>query len=145
MSRQHKTILQRLETYCAENNLRLTNPRLYVLEIISSSRTPLGAYEILAMLRNKLDNPKPPTAYRAIEFLKEHGFIHRIESLNSYISCQSDHKHDGSQFMICDTCGKVIETHLCHLPDDFQNNVANANFTPEKWNLEIHGICARCQ
>ena len=133
------------ESYCKVGGHRLTDPRKYVLEIILATETPLGAYDVLEKLGDKLDNPKPPTAYRAIEFLLEHGFIHRIESLNAYVACESDHSHEGSQFMICDDCGKVIETHFCHLPDSFQKRLAEENFAATHWNLEIHGRCAACR
>ena len=139
------TSIKDLEQFCEAGGLRLTDPRRFVFEIIASAPKPIGAYDVLAELAKRMNNPKPPTAYRAIEFLLEHGFIHRIESLNAYILCHSDHSHDGSQFMVCDDCGRVIETHMCHLPPDFEKRVTAEHFTPTKWNLEIHGRCADCR
>lgn len=139
-----KSLLAQVTTYCKENGIRFTEPRQYVLEIIADSQKPIVAYDILRELAKKLDNPKPPTAYRAIEFLSEHGFIHRIESLNAYIACHSDHRHQGSQFMVCDDCGTVIETHLCHLPDPLIQKTRDANFHMNKWNVELHGSCGKC-
>ena len=40
-------ILQKALKFCDENNHRLTEPRKRVLEIISSSKKPIKAYEIL--------------------------------------------------------------------------------------------------
>ena len=139
------TIVKNLDTFCESNGLRITKPRQYVYEIVADAQKPIGAYDILAKLSKKLDNPKPPTAYRALEFLSEHGFIHRIESLNAYVICHSGHHHAGSQFMICDNCGRVIEAHLCHLPDDFLEQTSSENFTPKSWNIEIHGRCDQCR
>ena len=65
---------------CKQNKWRLTEPRLEVLRIISLSKNPIKAYDILKKLANKIKNPKPPTAYRAIQFWQKHKFIHRIES-----------------------------------------------------------------
>ena len=137
-------LLKQVEDYCAENGIRFTEPRRLVLEIILAATKPLGAYDILAELAKKIDNPKPPTAYRAIEFLTEHGFVHRIESLNAYVTCHSDHRHQGSQFMICDSCGEVTETHLCHLPPPLEAKTQEAGFHLSRWNVEIHGTCAAC-
>lgn len=139
-----KATLKNAEEYCAAHKHRLTQPRLEVLKIIAGSRKPLGAYEVLERLGRVMDNPKPPTAYRAIDFWKEHGFIHRIESLNAYVSCGAGHYHKGSQFMICDSCGTVIEAHLCELPAVFRDALTRSAFAPSSWNLEIHGACKNC-
>lgn len=102
---------------CKQNKWRLTEPRLEVLRIISLSKNPIKAYDILKKLANKIKNPKPPTAYRAIQFWQKHKFIHRIESLNAYQACSHGHSHAGAQFLICDDCGKVIESNLHEIPE----------------------------
>mgnify|MGYP006441902895 FL=1 len=137
-------LLKTAWTYCDANKHRLTEPRLAVLKIIAASTKPLGAYEILEKLGKTIKNPKPPTAYRALEFWQEHGFIHRIESLNAYIACEAGHQHKGAQFMICDDCGTVTEAHLCELPQPLKDSTAKNTFTPSSWNLEIHGLCGKC-
>lgn len=139
-----KDLIKQVAAYCEKNGLRFTEPRQYVLAIIAEAKKPIGAYDVLEQLAKHIDNPKPPTAYRAIEFLSEHGFIHRIESLNAYISCHSDHRHQGSQFMICDDCGTVIETHLCHLPAPLADKTVAAGFHMNRWNVELHGQCHQC-
>ena len=102
--------------FCDAGNHRLTEPRRNVLKIILSSKKPIKAYEILKKLSKGEYSPKPPTIYRAIEFWHSNNFIHRIESLNAYTACKARHLHKGSQFMICNECGKVIESHFCDLP-----------------------------
>ena len=139
-----QSIIQEASVYCERNKHRLTDPRVQVLRIIASCSRPPGAYEILAELGKIVRNPKPPTVYRAIEFWQEHGFIHRIESLNAYVICEAGHRHKGAQFMICNDCGIVIETHLCELPKSLKESTAKNAFVPSRWNLEIHGICKNC-
>ena len=138
-------IVKDVAGFCTEQGLRFTEPRQYVLEIIAAAKKPVGAYDILAALGEKIDNPKPPTAYRAIEFLEEHGFVHRIESLNAYVLCGTDHRHEGSQFMICDSCGDVTEAHLCHIPSDLAGKTEAAGFQLKHWSAELHGICKNCR
>ena len=78
---------EKIVEICKKNKWRLTEPRLEVLRIISLSKKPIKAYDILKKLANKIKNPKPPTAYRAIEFWQSHHFIHRIEpQLNFFAS-----------------------------------------------------------
>ena len=136
--------IEALRTYCKDHGQRATPPREHVLDIVASADHPLTAYDVLNKLSKKLNQPKPPTAYRALEFLMQHGFIHRIESLNSYVACGEDHKHRGSQFMICDTCGQVEEVHLCHIPDGLQKQVNQKGFNVSYWNAELHGLCRKC-
>lgn len=140
-----KKILAQAEQTCTQKDVRLTESRRYVLAIIASSSKPLGAYDILKSLSRKMDNPKPPTVYRAIEFLQAQGFIHRIESLNAYVICDAHHHHTGSQFMVCDDCGKVTEAHLCDLPTPLLDKTKKENFKLSSWNVELHGLCAGCQ
>ncbi len=125
--------------FCEINHHRLTDPRRYVLKILSQSKTPMGAYDILEKLGQYLDNPKPPTAYRAIDFWRDHGFLHKIESLNAYVTCCEDHKHQDTHFFVCNDCHAVEELHAhhneTHLPDGF---VATKTFT------ETHGTCGEC-
>ena len=130
--------------FCESNKYRLSLPRLEVLKIISASQKPIKAYEILEKLGEKIPNPKPPTAYRAIDFWLKHNFIHRIESLNSYAACSAEHSHNGSHFMICDDCGDVIESNSLKVPELLRQNTKEASFVPKKWNLEITGTCKKC-
>jgi len=137
--------LARVEAYCQKHGSRFTIQRKAVLEVISNSTTPLGAYDILEQLRTTLNNPKPPTIYRAISFLEQHHFIHRIESLNAYVMCDTDHRHSGAQFLICDSCSNVTEIHQCTLPKALTEYAKNADFTPSYWISELHGQCKDCQ
>lgn len=139
-----KVAIKSFESYCAAHDLRVTEPRLAAFEIVHKAKTPITAYEVLEEMGKTLKNPKPPTAYRALDFLAEHGFVHRIESLNAYVSCDVNHKHEGSQFMICDSCGRVDEIHLCTLPAKLQEKVEGENFHLHHWNVELHGLCAAC-
>lgn len=137
-------LVRMVEGYCEERGLRFTEPRKLVLEIIAGSKKPIGAYDVLAQLGKALEQPKPPTAYRAIEFLQENGFIHRIESLNAYVICHAGHKHQGSQFLVCDSCGQVTEAHLCALPKDLERKTQEAGFALSSWSAELHGQCRQC-
>ncbi len=140
----NRQIKQKAVHFCIKNKHRLTRPRLIVLQIIASSKKPIKAYEILKKLSLKIPDPHPPTAYRAIEFWKKYNFIHRIESLNAYTICKADHFHEGSQFLICDNCGRVIESHFCELPSIIKKNIIKNTFIASKWNLEINGLCGNC-
>ena len=139
-----KKIEKKALDFCIKNKLRYTKPRENVLKIIAMSNKPLKAYDILRQLGVILKNPKPPTAYRSIEFWEKHNFIHRIESLNAYSLCEADHLHKDSQFLICNQCGKVIESHLNEISKIIKNKIHKKIFSPKSWNLEVKGVCSKC-
>src|SRR5262249_12281487 len=68
------------EALGAERGQRLTPIRRAVLAALLGSHRPLGAYEIIERLAPKGPRPAPITAYRALEFLRQNGLVHRIES-----------------------------------------------------------------
>jgi Fur family transcriptional regulator, zinc uptake regulator len=137
-------ILEKYDAYCKAEKVRPSEPRRFVLNIIAGSDKPLTAYEILDMLGQYIKSPKPPTVYRALESLGEYGFIHRIESLNAYLACHENHRHNGSQFLICDSCRNVQEIHLCSIPESLQKQALSKDFSVRYWNVELHGLCTAC-
>ncbi len=70
---------------------------------------PVKAYDLLDRLRDRHGNAAPPTVYRALDFLLEHGFIHKLESINAFVYCP--HPADSHQvpFLICDVCSSAVE------------------------------------
>lgn len=135
-----KKFIKKAHDYCADKKLRLTPPRLYVLEILAKATKSMGAYDVLAELGQYIDNPKPPTAYRAIDFWREHGFVHRVESLNAYVTCCQDHKHHDTHFLVCDDCYSVDELHL----HKKETATLPAGFVVTKTFTETHGTCTAC-
>src|SRR5919204_1424092 len=79
--------LDRAAQLCEERGARLTALRREVLALVWRGHEPVGAYAILEALRRSHPGAAPPTVYRALDFLIEHGLIHRIESLNAYVGC----------------------------------------------------------
>ena len=80
-------LLAAAETRCAKESLRLTPVRRKVLELLLQEHRALGAYAILDLLREAGFGSQPPVAYRALDFLAEHGFVHKIERLNAFVAC----------------------------------------------------------
>mgnify|MGYP000539494457 CR=1 FL=1 len=69
-----------------ENNL--SKNQQIVFDIIEKSSEPVKAYSILFNVKKK-GIKAPPQVYRALEKLIEVGEVHKIESLNSFVACNS--------------------------------------------------------
>lgn len=101
--------LSRADAFATEHGLAWTPLRRQVYERVLAAQRPIGAYDLLAELEPQRGRVPPTTVYRALDFLVEHGFIHRIESKNAFFACcEIGVPHEG-QFLICDSCGETVE------------------------------------
>ena len=138
------TALASAERICEDNGLRFTPIRKKVLKVIWDNHQAIKAYDILERLQEEDKSAKPPTAYRALEFLLENGFIHRIESLNAYIGCPNpDHIHH-FQLLICNNCGTVEEMDEPGLSEMVEQSVKKYDFEIAQQVVEVHGLCGSC-
>lgn len=132
------------ERACADRGLRLTPLRRRVLEILLETHVALGAYDVLARLDAEGLGSKPPVAYRALNFLVENGFAHRIERLNAFVACVHPGEDHSPAFLICRSCGHVAEAG--DAPLSVLREVADqAGFVLERTVLEAEGLCPACQ
>jgi len=144
--------LDQADRYCTAHGARLTETRRQVLGLILSSEKPLGAYDLLDHLRAYHRNAAPPTVYRALEFLAEHGLIHKIERLSAFVGCTHRlecHHGEGcghrAQFLICRHCGVARELEDNAIGVALTHAASRASFRMETATIEIEGICAACQ
>jgi len=133
-----------LETYCAEKRLKLTPVRRRALEVLLQDHRALGAYDILEVLSAEGLGSQPPVAYRALNFLVEHGFAHRVDRLNAFVACLHADKAHAPAFLICRNCGSIDEVQDNAL-DDAITALANARgFVPARYGVEVEGLCPEC-
>ena len=102
--------VQEVERACEERGLRLTPIRANALRLIADAGRPLKAYELLDRMKATHGAAAPPTVYRALDFLLENGFIHKLSSINAFVGCH----HPGGEahavpFLICDSCHSATE------------------------------------
>ena len=136
--------IQQAEQYCQENGLNFTPVRRKVLEILLQKNTAIGAYEILDLLREAGFKNQPPVAYRALEFLVQNGFAHKIEQLNSFIGCMHPGKDHSPAFMICRNCDSVSEEEALTRNFSVSQIASKAGFTVENAVIEARGLCHSC-
>ena len=104
----------------------------------------MGAYEVLDALRLQLPSAKPPTVYRALDFLQQQGLVHRLESLNAFIGCSHPESPHDSQFLICRDCGEVEELEDSGVDQTLGRALKACGFHAEDRMVEVTGRCARC-
>ncbi len=133
------------ERLCARRGARLTQLRRRVLELVWTSHAPVGAYDLLRRLSREHQSAAPPTVYRALDFLLEHGLIHRIESLNGFVGCPEPAADHTGQFLICRDCGVAAELADPRIDQAISNGAAALGFTVERKTVELSGLCPACR
>ena len=133
-----------VERACAERGLRLTPIRANALRLIADAGRPLKAYELLDRMKATHDAAAPPTVYRALDFLLEQGFIHRLASVNSFVGCHHPQVRHSVPFLICDACQNAVELEDERISALLDLQAKALGFTPRAQTLEVHGVCAEC-
>ncbi len=139
--------LRAADENCRRTGVRMTPQRRAVLSALAEAQRPLGAYDLIEALREGGTGrgPAPIAIYRALDFLRDNGFIHRLETLNAFIACP--HLHGLGErvvFLICEHCRHVEETVAAPLTRALASIAAEHGFTAERQVVELAGTCRNC-
>lgn len=133
------------QTLLAEKKLRVTKPRLAVLEAVSASETAVTQPELEKQLGTDFDRV---TLYRCLAVFEEKGILHKVFDLQGTAayaicqsSCSSHQHHDQHVHFICTQCNSIycleeIAIPAFNLPAHYTLNSVGVNAT---------GICAVCK
>lgn len=140
-----EAFVREVERACEARGLRLTPIRAHALQLIAEAGRPVKAYELLDRMKATHEGAAPPTVYRALDFLMEHGFIHKLSSINAYVGCH----HPGAAqhavpFLICDRCQSATELEDARIVESLDASARALGFEPQAQTLEVHGLCAEC-
>jgi len=135
-----------VERACEARGLNLTPIRANALRLIADAGRPVKAYELLDLMKATHEGAAPPTVYRALDFLLENGFIHKLSSINAYVGCH----HPGGEthavpFLICDQCHSATELEDDSIVTALDASARAVGFAPQAQTLEVHGFCANCR
>ena len=136
--------LKKAEIICDKKGVKLTKLRQKVLTLILKNHGYVKAYDLLNDLKKSDASAKPPTVYRSLDFLMEHGFIHKIQSLNAFVGCSHPDEHEDCYFLICKECKNIEECCSNKVKKVLTSTSGKNNFSPNQVTLEITGICQDC-
>ena len=139
--------LEAAQALCAEAGERMTTSRLRTYELILEANGPIKAYDVIDRFHPE-GAAKPPTVYRALSFLEQMGLVHRIESLNAFVACDThDHTHAAGHtagFLLCECCGQSEEIAIPNVPE-IEASAGKTGFRVNHITLEARGLCRACQ
>ena len=132
------------EVICRERGLDLTKTRRRVLELVWGGHNAVKAYDLIHQFDGGQGATKPPTIYRALDFLIKNGLVHRIESLNSFVGCNHPGSDHEGNFLICDECHQVVEIEEKPGTSSIEKLAGEKGFSIRKKTVEVHGTCSNC-
>ncbi len=138
-------ILAQAEARVQAAGLRLTPVRRRTLELLIEAHGALGAYDVLARLAAEGYGSQPPVAYRALNFLVDHGLAHRVRRLNAFTACAQPAQDHMAAFLICASCDSVTEAPGAAVTQALAQAAAGAGFALERATLEAVGHCRACR
>jgi Fur family zinc uptake transcriptional regulator len=136
--------LAKADALVRARGVALTPNRRRVLALVMKARRPIGAYSLLADLATAGAESRPPTVYRALHFLVEHGLVHRLESRHAFIACERFEGPHFSQFVLCRQCGAAKEVIDALAASDIERSAQRIGFRIEHQVIELLGLCADC-
>ncbi|KCZ96404.1 FUR family transcriptional regulator [Hyphomonas hirschiana VP5] len=135
--------LAEAEALVVRKGQRMTRIRRKVLRLLLENDGPAKAYDLLANLDGE-GAAKPPTIYRALDFLQETGLVHKIESLNAYVACGHTSHNHSAVFLICEICQNAEELHAVATSQALRQETEAAGFQMTRAVIEVRGRCRRC-
>jgi Fur family zinc uptake transcriptional regulator len=137
--------LKSAQARCEAHGQKLTPARRRVLELLMQAGQPVKAYDLISAFSGEVgETAKPPTVYRALEFLEREGLAHRIESLSAYVACAGEPGEHAAAFLICDCCGKTEEI-ATPVDAALRDLAADAGYAINTVAIEARGRCAACR
>lgn len=126
------------------NKLKVTQPRLSVLQIVAEKETAISQPELERLLGKSVDRV---TLYRVLSVLEEKGILHKIFDLQGTATyalcspaCDEHEHHDQHVHFICSTCNSIfcldeISLPKVQVPSGYQLHHVGVNAV---------GLCATC-
>lgn len=128
-----------------DHELRLTQARMAVMEILAQGNVPLSAQEIHDRARDKGYSLGIASVYRTLDLLYELDLIqhiHQPQGCEAYGPTPVGHKH----FLICTECDRMVAFPGREELDDFFHEAARQRGyqVQDHW-LQLFGLCQKCQ
>ena len=127
------------------NGLKVTKPRLRVLEVIADKKTAIKQPDLEKLFGSEIDRV---TLYRILTSFEDKGILHKIFDLQGTATyafcsteCTADHHHDQHVHFICSICNSVYCLDEISVP---KINIP-ANFSLHEIAINAVGICDVCQ
>lgn len=124
-----------------KNELRVTEPRRAMLNILIHEHGPFSAEELHQKLGGK--GCDVVTVYRSLQAMEEIGVLRRCDFGDGTYRYEFNHGEHHHHHIICRTCRSVELIDVC-VADSLERMARQKGYQNVTHTLEIFGTCAKC-
>ena len=136
--------LEILDNYIRRKNLKHSEQRMQILEVLSRSNRHFTAEELYNVMKKKFKGIGSATIYRTLKLLCECGLCRELRLEDGVIRYEAMQDHEHHDHLICVTCGKFIEVLDSEIERLQQKLAQKHGFKLVKHRLNMYGICQEC-
>ena len=129
--------------------LRVTNPRISVIEALGAAKEPLSISEIINAVAKKGKNSEldKVSVYRTVETLRKCGLLHAVGSDGKFFRCEHTACAHAHHIML--RCLRCLGVKEVSIEDKYIRPLIKYLSSVAKFELETHeiqagGICKQC-
>jgi Fur family ferric uptake transcriptional regulator len=126
--------------YLRENNLKVTQERLALLDEIFSTNEHLDADELLARMKTKQRKVSRATVYRTLDLLVQCGLVRKSRLGREHYFYEKMEPGGGHHHMVCTATGKIIEFWDAELDERLRRLCQDHKFRPSFISIQIQGL-----
>jgi Fur family transcriptional regulator, stress-responsive regulator len=124
--------------------LRVTRPRLAVLNILTESRTHLDVDEITARARQRLDSVSVQAVYDVLGALARAGLARRIAPAGGAARYEA-RAGDNHHHLVCRHCGLITDVDCATGSAPCLDPIDAAGFIIDEAEVTYWGLCPACR
>lgn len=126
------------------HDLRATDERLFIIELLGNAKKPLSAPEILKKSKNL--KMHETTLYRILSVFLENGLIKQIDFKENTARYEILNHDDDHHHIVCTNCKKVVDFRGCDVDKIVKKALAqNREFKKvTNHSFELFGLCKKC-
>lgn len=132
--------VERARRMAKQSGSRLTAIREHVYLALLRAEQPMKAYDILETLEG-VGAQKPPTVYRALDWLIELGLVRRISTVSKFVAAPLEPSPDSIAYLLCRRCGQAEAINVGSLGQSLRATAKAKGFKEEETVIELMGLC----
>lgn len=134
------TLVQKALTKLKQSDLKVTERRMSIIELLYTENRYLSAKEVKELLDKEYPGISPDTIYRNLHSFSEMDIIEVTEfSGEKFFRSNCGHEHH--HHFICTECGYSKELSTCPLRF-FEDEINESQITSHRF--ELFGLCKNC-
>lgn len=135
-----KSTVDQITERMRENGLKVTPPRMRIIEILAQVKKPLSADEIYEKVTDMINRV---TVYRTLSTLEGANCVSRFTFQNKHVyELATTHSH----YLICRGCEKIERIPSCTLEDIENTSLQSSKkfSSVDQHILQLTGTCKKC-